>query len=291
MTSRFAALLVFAACSALSFSQSAFISVENPGSSNPTYFKISDFGMSRAHAKGETTQDNVRFYQPGRPTYGNLTFETSLDVPAAWHRWIKDTMDGRTDRKSVSVIFHNDNGQSADRYNFFECWPTRIELPGCDSTVTTPRGVKVSVLATRFEHGDRPTEPQVQDQKSWLPCNFRLKIDGLDDACARVNKIEALVIKQVCQLGGDLDGDGASDFTISDLVFTLPTDDAAKFENWYRNGGAKGGQIQYLDRDGSVMSASRMRLTCGDISFDVSGTGLTTIRCQVHSLVWSPRSN
>ena len=34
------------------------------------------------------------------------------------------------------------------------------------------------------------------EQKRGSPPNFRLKLDGLDTACARVNKIEALTIKQ-----------------------------------------------------------------------------------------------
>ena len=34
------------------------------------------------------------------------------------------------------------------------------------------------------------------EQKKWLPSNFRLKIDGLDNACPQVNKIEAITIKQ-----------------------------------------------------------------------------------------------
>src|SRR5207247_2585018 len=56
------------------------------------------------------------------------------------------------------------------------------------------------------------------------PCNFRLRIDGLD--CTRINKVEAFTIKQLAI--GDVDGDGLPDVArvCTDLVVTMPYVDA-----------------------------------------------------------------
>ncbi|MDB6034581.1 MAG: wapA, partial [Verrucomicrobiales bacterium] len=52
---------------------------------------------------------------------------------AEWYKWRKAVLDGKVDRKSMSVIFHNDAGEEASRYNFFEAWPCRWKAPELNS--------------------------------------------------------------------------------------------------------------------------------------------------------------
>lgn len=288
MKSRFFASIAFSVCAVASQAQTYF-TINEPGAHN-SFIQVADFGLSRFHPEEELTDSNFRTYRPGRPVFGNITFKCKLDNEPEMDRWFKKVLDGKVDRKSISVIFHNDQGQEAQRYNFFECWPTRIMLPGCDTSSTTPAGMEVSFATTHFERGDRPTEPQVSQQKTWLPANFRLKIDGLDQPCTRVNKIEAIVIKQLAQIGGDLDGDGEPDYTTSDLVFSLPNADASGFLDWFDNGGARNGSLSYLDTDGSSLKTVRIRITCGEIAVDTA-KGKTTVHCPVMKLTWSPQSN
>ena len=89
-----------------------------------------------------------------------------------------------------------------------------------------------------------------QAQKKWLPSNFRLQIAGLEAACTRVNKIEAIVVKQVASAG-------APRWQVSNLVVTLPERDADLFTKWHEEsvkGGAgagkeTGGTLAYLTPD------------------------------------------
>jgi phage tail-like protein len=68
-------------------------------------------------------EDGTTHTRPGNHKPGKLT------LTKAWHTWRKAVLDGRVDRKSMSVIFHNDAGEEAGRYNFFEAWPCRWKAP------------------------------------------------------------------------------------------------------------------------------------------------------------------
>lgn len=46
-----------------------------------------------------------------------------------WYNWRKAILDGRTDRRTISIIFYDDKGTEAGRINFYHCWPTKNILP------------------------------------------------------------------------------------------------------------------------------------------------------------------
>ena len=37
--------------------------------------------------------------------------------------------DGKTDRRSISIIFHDDAGNETGRMNFYHCWPVKHTMP------------------------------------------------------------------------------------------------------------------------------------------------------------------
>ena len=57
-----------------------------------------------------------------------LQMEPDSKLAMAFAAWRKAALDGKTERKSISVIFHNDAGEEA-RINFYECWPVRWKAP------------------------------------------------------------------------------------------------------------------------------------------------------------------
>jgi phage tail-like protein len=68
-------------------------------------------------------------YRPGnnKTTRIKITREWSNDT--TFREWYKTVIDGKVERKSISVIFHNDAGEEAGRLNFHECWPTDYTEP------------------------------------------------------------------------------------------------------------------------------------------------------------------
>lgn len=51
-----------------------------------------------------------------------------------FYNWRKAVMNGKVERKSISIIFHNDAGE-ADRINLFTCWPRKFVGPGLNARV------------------------------------------------------------------------------------------------------------------------------------------------------------
>ena len=50
-----------------------------------------------------------------------------------WFKWRKAVLDGKVDRRSVSVIILNVSGVEASRMNFFNCWPSKWVGPSLNA--------------------------------------------------------------------------------------------------------------------------------------------------------------
>jgi hypothetical protein len=83
--------------------------------------------MAAAALQDQVAQTAVR-YRPGRPVFGNITFEGPLGgSDRALLEWFTKVRSGTTDRKSGSIIYLDRDGKEVMRYNFFEAWPVRYE--------------------------------------------------------------------------------------------------------------------------------------------------------------------
>jgi hypothetical protein len=77
---------------------------------------------------------------------------------------------------------------------------TEIGFPACDGAAKDAAfmSLKFQPWTVRNKKGDDSTvdNPADMAQKHWHPSDFRFVIDGLDKACAKVSKIDAINIKQ-----------------------------------------------------------------------------------------------
>ena len=73
------------------------------------------------------------FHWQAKPSMLSLTKDWSNT--AEFFRWRKTVLDGKTERKSISVIFHNDDG-TATRMNFYNCWPSKWVGPSLNAKNT-----------------------------------------------------------------------------------------------------------------------------------------------------------
>ncbi len=82
-----------------------------------------------------------RLYSPGQAHWGNahLTLAPRPEADALYN-WFSTAKQGKTERRSISVIFHNDAGEEAGRYNFFECWPVGYKPPTLSNGVASDGG-------------------------------------------------------------------------------------------------------------------------------------------------------
>src|SRR5205085_5659572 len=136
---------------------------------------------------------------------------------------------------------------------------TEVAFPVLDAGSKDPAKmtIKLSPESTRSQtKAGAAVAPSSQNrQKAWLPSNFHLTIDGLD--CTRVNKIEALTIKQrvsrqpagqqraAVELPGGMQ--------LSNLVVTLAETSMNSWVAWQKNSAVqrgfasgKNGQLDFL---------------------------------------------
>jgi len=74
-------------------------------------------------------EDGVNRTRPGNHKPGKMVITKDWSNTLEWHNWRKKVLEGKTDRRSISIIFHNDAGEEVGRMNFYNAWPTKHVLP------------------------------------------------------------------------------------------------------------------------------------------------------------------
>jgi len=74
-----------------------------------------------------TTGFNIaeRCFRPGRPSYGNITFQGAEHVESVkkMRAWIKDAYDGKPCRKNITIEIRNQKQEVVRTYNLMETLP------------------------------------------------------------------------------------------------------------------------------------------------------------------------
>ena len=187
----------------------------------------------------------------------------SVDVPFGSkpiNDWISASLNGSAVPKNGTISSADFDFNEKTRLAFERARLTQIEIPGCDGASKEPDYIDLVIMpeAVRRQAGNGKVAAVAdasKSQKSWLPSNFRLSINGLDTT--RVSKVSALIIKP---------GPTPS---ISNLVISFPEISAKGWEDWYqefvvKNAGAdpkandakeKTGTLEFLtpNRQGVLM--------------------------------------
>jgi len=66
---------------------------------------------------------------PGLRKYPQITLKRGFTQDRALWNWRKTVMDGRTERKSGSIVLLNEAREEALRWNFREGWPSKLQGP------------------------------------------------------------------------------------------------------------------------------------------------------------------
>lgn len=172
---------------------------------------------------------------------------------------------------------------------------SEIGFPALDAASKEPGTMSLSLRPERMARAlASPAAAPVRPlgiQKKWLPANFRLKIDGLD--CTKVNKIEAVTIKQKVVEGPVGSGravDGApAGWEGSTVTLQLPAAYASGFFQWRkavidgRNGPAsqKNIEITLLDANGKEGLITLQGTGVDILSIGAPRMGLATVGSSV----------
>lgn len=98
--------------------------------------------------------DKVVRKKPGRTTYSNIVLERGYTATDDLWTWRKNIEDGKIDRRSGSVIVLDQDGSTeVARYNFFEAWPCKWNVPDMNADSSAMAIEKVEIAVERVERG------------------------------------------------------------------------------------------------------------------------------------------
>ena len=96
--------------------------------------------------------DMVVRKKPGRTTYANIALERGYTATDDLWQWRKNIEDGKIDRCAGSVIILDQDGTSeVARYNFYEAWPCKWNVPDLDSDSSSMAIEKIELAVEKIE--------------------------------------------------------------------------------------------------------------------------------------------
>jgi phage tail-like protein len=193
--------------------------------------------------------------------YEDISVSCGTGMSKGFYDWIKASFDHNYQRKDGAIITADYNYTEYTRLTFFKALITEIGFPALDAASKDPAKmtVKFSPEYTRMQaqKGNSISGAFKNDQaiqKRWLPSNFKLQIDKLD--CTRVNKIEAITIKQkvVDNPTGELRDyeREPAHLEIPNLVVTLSESHSKEFYDWHEDFVIRGNNGDNMERGGSL---------------------------------------
>jgi phage tail-like protein len=96
-------------------------------------------------------EDGTMHTRPGNHKAGKMTVTKDWSNTSEWYKWRKAVLDGKVERKSVSVIFHNDAGEEAGRMNLFNCWPGWYTGPALNARSSAHASEKIEISYETME--------------------------------------------------------------------------------------------------------------------------------------------
>jgi phage tail-like protein len=156
------------------------------------------------HAYSEVVSELVGAERVARKHIGNVKYEeitirVGANMPKAFYQWLQETMAGQSSRKNGAIIAADYNYRETERLTFTNALITEISFPALDAASKDPAYITIKIspeTTRRAKPTGQPLPLLGAKHKQWLPANFRLRIDGLEQSTSRVNKIEALTVKQ-----------------------------------------------------------------------------------------------
>lgn len=98
-----------------------------------------------------TDPAGLTHFRPGNHKPGRIAITREWHDSGELFDWYKTVLDGKTERKSVSVIFHNDAGEELARMNFFNCWPSKWTMPDLNARNSGHATEKIEIVFETME--------------------------------------------------------------------------------------------------------------------------------------------
>jgi len=169
-------------------------------------------------------QDLIQHKHPGPARVEPVTIECGLPMARPFYDWIKASIEpgAKLPRKSGAIIEFDVTRKEMGRRVFTNAAITEVEFPSCDGSSKDPARLAVTFApdSVRLAASKGTVFPN-QARQAWLRSNFRLAIQGLEQATTRVSKIEAIEVKVAPRV-----------IQVPNLVITVADSSVAPFYGW-----------------------------------------------------------
>jgi hypothetical protein len=197
----------------------------------------------------------------GQPKYEEISVQVGFSMTKSMYEWIKQSWEMNYQRKDGSMIILDGNLQPQSERQFTQALITETTIPAADISSKEPAYMTVKFAPETIRVSKPTTKPTGEygknEQKVWLPCNFKFQMDGLD--CSKVMRIESFTVKQTTvtdDIGEQRDYQrepGKLEFP--NLKITIPEAAAQGFVDWHNKfviqgnndeANEKGGKLTFL---------------------------------------------
>lgn len=196
----------------------------------------------------------------GQPKYEDITMQIGFSMTKAIYEWIRQSWSMQYARKNGAITALDRDLTPKSTRRFHEALITETGIPACDGSSKEPAymTVKFAPEIIRYEKASGGKQDYGEygknEQKVWLPANFRLTIDGL--SCKKVNKIDAFTVKQTTvtdDIGDARDYQkepGKLEFP--NLKITLAEEDAQNWIDWHQTFVIEGNNDEGAEKGGTL---------------------------------------
>jgi phage tail-like protein len=204
----------------------------------------------------------------GKPKFEDIKCQVGMAMSEPFYAWIEKFFDGIADRKNGAIVAADFYYNERARREFTNAMIKELSFPKLDANDKNAAYMTVALAVEDivFKKGEGAKLQQQQGmkaQKLWTACNFRFSLDGFEQACKRVTKIDAFTIKQQVleyHSGGfRAPTKTPSQIDFPNIVFYVPEADAQPFFQRFTQRAIKGevrghaaqkaGMIQTFDQE------------------------------------------
>ena len=206
----------------------------------------------------------------GNVKYEDITCQLGFSMSKGLYNWIQASWAMNYQRKNGEIVACDYKLDAKSSRQFFNALLTETTIPACDGASKEPAYMTIKfapeytrvVKASGKPGGDNASFGK-NEQKQWLPSNFRLELDGLD--CTKVSKVDSFSIKQSTkedEVGQDRDyfkEPGKLEFP--NLKITLSQVTAQSWYDWHEDFVIKGNCSEDKEKAGRLVFLSPNRQT------------------------------
>ncbi len=208
-------------------------------------------GIIKKLEGGDIKADGVE--EPGKP----ISVEIQPTGKVFWD-WVQGSF-SNNQRKSGELQAADFKRDVREVREFKDALVTEITIPACDGASKEGAYLKLMFTPekTRTKKGSGKVDAPIDvKQKLFFGANFRMNVDGLEKACSKISKIDAITIKQTTTTD---DIGNARDYQrepgkidLPDISFTVSEEYSYDFQKWMDAFVIKGNNDDSKHKNGSL---------------------------------------